>query len=322
MGDTVTISVEFPTDEQGLIGRECPNCGNYFKLKPGTGLPTTSCSCPYCEHTGVSSDFFTQEQIEYLESVAAKRFIEPLLRDFQEGLKRLESSSNSYFQIRVSGEAIDFPIKYYSERDVETNVTCDNCSLVFAVYGVFARCPDCTRLTSMSIFKKSLEVARKRLNLVDRIPTDERELADALLADTLSAGVAAFDSLGKRLRGEYPALLPSKPRNLFQNLEALSDALESSINSPLEEILGSKEYAEVYEMFQVRHLWDHSFGEIDEDFIAKTKTDRAMLRKKYELSKAQVLTFLDRIENAGLKIREALNSAMKTKGLENRNDAA
>lgn len=317
MADTITISVEFPTDDQGLVGRECPNCGEYFKLKPGTGLATPSCTCPYCEHTSESGEFFTQDQIEYLQSVAAKRFIEPVLRDFQEGLKRLETSSNAFFQIRVSGEAIDFPIKYFSERDVETNVICDNCGLVFAVYGVFARCPDCTRLTSMSIFKKSLEVARKRLELVDRIPPSEKDLTDALLSDTLSAGVAAFDSLGKRLRGEYPSLLPSKPHNLFQNLDSLSAALKSSVGSSLENILGVNEYAEVYELFQVRHLWDHSFGEIDEDFITKTQTDRAMLRKKYELSKEQVLTFLRRIENAGLKIRDTLSGAKKPKGLEN-----
>jgi hypothetical protein len=36
-----TVNVSIPTDEAGLLGRECPvsDCLGYFKVKPGTGIP-------------------------------------------------------------------------------------------------------------------------------------------------------------------------------------------------------------------------------------------------------------------------------------------
>jgi len=30
------IPLNFPTDEHGLTGRECPSCNGYFKVKFGT----------------------------------------------------------------------------------------------------------------------------------------------------------------------------------------------------------------------------------------------------------------------------------------------
>ena len=47
LGNQMSISI--PTDENGYLGRECPekSCEGYFKIKPGTGLPSaTDCICP------------------------------------------------------------------------------------------------------------------------------------------------------------------------------------------------------------------------------------------------------------------------------------
>jgi len=34
------FQISLPLDEEGYLGRECPNtdCERYFKIKPGTGL--------------------------------------------------------------------------------------------------------------------------------------------------------------------------------------------------------------------------------------------------------------------------------------------
>ena len=52
-----TMKIVFPTDEDGIRGRECPNCGNYFKVKVITKVPTTDNMCPYCGHKGSELDF-------------------------------------------------------------------------------------------------------------------------------------------------------------------------------------------------------------------------------------------------------------------------
>ena len=39
--------------------------------------------------------------------------------------------------------------------------------LHFAVYGVFATCPDCTGMNATAVFHKSMEAARRRLSLLE-----------------------------------------------------------------------------------------------------------------------------------------------------------
>ena len=57
------------------------------------------------------------------------------------------------------------PILSYVEKQLETEVICDKCGLDFAVYGVFASCPDCGQLNALKVFLSSLETARKKLVL-------------------------------------------------------------------------------------------------------------------------------------------------------------
>jgi len=62
------FNVPINPDENGYIGRECPDqkCLGYFKITPGTGVKgPAACHCPYCGHIGEQSTFFTPEQIEY-----------------------------------------------------------------------------------------------------------------------------------------------------------------------------------------------------------------------------------------------------------------
>lgn len=70
MSDKIKMSIEIPLDDEGMVGRECPICSQYFKLKPGTGLKIDYCSCPYSSHKDDSNSFFTPEQIEYARSIA------------------------------------------------------------------------------------------------------------------------------------------------------------------------------------------------------------------------------------------------------------
>ena len=304
----IHLKVSLPTDDEGMFGRECPNCKQYFKVKAGTGLADIStCTCPYCEHTDDSGNFLTTAQQEYLESIAIREVLGPALQNLESTFKNLERSTrHSLISFKVQTHGLDLPIKYYSEAELETIVTCDHCGLVFAIYGIFASCPDCARLTAMSMFRNSLEAARKRLGILERIPAEEMELRDALLVDTLSAAVATFDSLGKRLQKQFPAIIPDKPRNLFQNLDALGEALEENTSVDLPALIGPEQFLKVYYLFQVRHIWNHNFGQADTDFVRKTKRDASMIGTKVSLSEQDVKEFLDLIESLGVNLHEKL----------------
>lgn len=304
--DTIKFSLKLPTDAEGMFGRECPQCNKYFKVKTGTGLLNIStCTCPYCEHTDDSNEFLTPAQHKYIESVAVKKLLGPALRDLERQFKDLEQSTrHSLISFKVQTTGFDLPIQYYTEAELETIVTCDNCGLVFAIYGIFASCPDCAKLTAMSMFKKSLEVASKRLGILSRMPAD---LQDALIIDTLSAAVATFDGLGKRLRSQFPAIFPDKPQNLFQNLDALDKALKQNASLDLVGLIGSDQFHKVYYMFQVRHIWNHNFGEADDGFVKKTNSDRSMIGKQVIPSEQEVREFLTLIELMGVTLREKIS---------------
>src|SRR5258706_6818298 len=107
MGDNIQVSVTIPLDDQGMLGRECLKCLRYFKLKPGTGLPTDHCHCPYCDYEGKATTFWTPAQLEYAKSVGLNQvynqFIKPSLDDLTRSFKELETSSrNSLIKIKVT----------------------------------------------------------------------------------------------------------------------------------------------------------------------------------------------------------------------------
>jgi len=57
-------------------------------------------------------------------------------------------------------------VRYYRERELETKITCVNCTLQFAVYGVFADCPDCAVHNSLQTLQMNLDLTRRQLDLL------------------------------------------------------------------------------------------------------------------------------------------------------------
>jgi len=301
------IHVAFPIDEKGLTGRECSICKGYFKVKFGTGLPTSECICPYCGEKSEHSQFFTQAQIKYAQSVAAREVLGPEIRKLERSFKELERSTRGGFiQFKVRTTGFNFPLKYYQEKDLETHVMCDHCGLEFAIYGVFANCPDCARLNALVIFSKSIEVAKKRLKLIDSIDKKEKSLIEAILRDALSGGISSFDAFGKALRRKYPDKLPKTPKNLFQNIKALSGGLSKLCGVSLLDLIGNDEYEFLLRYFQVRHIYEHNMGVVDEDFV-KNIPDLAYLKgRKFPLDRDEINKFLDEIKKAGNKLMDYL----------------
>lgn len=300
----VPIRVELQTDENGLTGRQCPSCQRYFKLKFGTGLPIQTTHCPYCEKEADSSDYLTPEQREYVLTAAIpeinRRVIRPMMRDLGTSLHRSarQASRNSLIglDIKLDYREKHVPIAHYRERQLETSVTCENCSLEFAVYGVFASCPDCTQMNAPAVFRKSLEAATRRLSLHE--DATDATTREAVLADAIIDSVSAFDAVGKELRRRFPDLLPNRPPNLFQKLDALEEALAKAGGRTMLETLGEEAFDHVRLMFQVRHLYIHTLGVVDDAAIERVPALRSYLGRKYPLSRDSVAAFLPRLQEA------------------------
>jgi hypothetical protein len=75
--DEYRMSVSMPVDDDGLIGRECPNemCSPaYFKVKLGTGITEGQAGafCPYCRRSGEPGDFLTKAN-QYASNLVTRK---------------------------------------------------------------------------------------------------------------------------------------------------------------------------------------------------------------------------------------------------------
>jgi hypothetical protein len=291
------FSIPITADDDGYLGRECPvqDCLGYFKITPGTGVKGPApCYCAYCGHKGESNTFFTQEQIEYAKSVVLRKVTDALHEDLKS--LEFEHKPRGVFGIGLSLKvkaSAPLPIRYYREKELETAITCDGCTLRYAIYGVFGWCPDCGVHNSLQILIKNLELARKELALA---ATAEGELANYLIGDALENAVSAFDGFGRELCQRKSVEIR------FQNLAAARRKVQDAFGFDFADALRPDEWDAACRAFQKRHLLAHKMGVIDDDYIHKTNDAQAVLGRRIALSQPEVETSISIVEAMGRRL--------------------
>jgi hypothetical protein len=291
------LSVPIKIDDDGYLGRECPvkECLGYFKITPGTGVKSRApCHCPYCGHSGDQNTFWTQEQLDYATSVALRRVTDAIHQD----LKSLEFDHRPVgpFGLGISLKVKagrPHPINYYREKQLETEVACDNCTLRYAIYGVFGWCPDCGVHNSLQILIKNLELARKELSLA---ATVDPELANHLIGDALENAVSAFDGFGRQLCERKATEIR------FQNLASARRKVQDAFGFDFADALRTDEWETACRAFQKRHLLAHKMGVIDDDYIQKANDASAVSGRKLALNRREVETYVQILESMGRRL--------------------
>jgi hypothetical protein len=288
------VSVQLGVDDEGYLGRECPNekCLGYFKITPGTGVKGPApCHCPYCGHTAEQDHFYTQAQIEYAKSVAFRQFADAFHKD----LKTLEFNHKPQgpFGIGLSMKVKNGPlpaIRYYQEETLETKVTCDQCTLRFAIYGVFGWCPDCGAHNSLQILSKNFELAKKELLLAESADTD---LAEHLIGDALENIVSAFDGFGRERCSQRKADIR------FQNIAGARRRVQQTFGFDFASVLTAEEWTTICRTFEKRHLLAHKLGVIDEDYVRKANDPSAMVGRRIRVAPEEVSAAIALVEKLG-----------------------
>jgi hypothetical protein len=293
------VPVTIPRDDEGYLGRECPQetCEGYFKVKPGTGLTGSDlpCHCPYCGHTSSSNDFWTKAQLEYAKSVVMRQVSAAIHKD----LKTLEfdHKPKGLFGIGMSlkvkaGQPV--PIRYYREEALETKVTCGSCTLDYAVYGLFGFCPDCGVHNSLQILGRNLDLVLRQLELADS-QTDP-ELQRHLREDALENCVSAFDGFGRELCRAH-ASRSSDPEAAagisFQNLTRANARLSKLFGVDLQPGVSASEWSAAQLAFQRRHLIAHKAGVADARYLEESGDSPQMLGRRISVSPPEVATLVD-----------------------------
>lgn len=291
------IHVPIPRDHEGYVGRECPDCERYFKVTPGTGLTGTDlpCVCPYCGHQDTPHAFFTRDQIDHARSVVFNKLTAAVLKD----LKTFECNVPARgafglgFSMKVSGAPA--PIRRYREKTLETELTCEACTLRYAVYGLFAFCPDCGAHNSRQILESNLVLVEKMLGLAKNLD-GTRAVREQLRGDALENVVSAFDAFGRQLCAVAidRAMTTNGARKVhFQNLLRAEEQVRRLYRYELASVVTEAEWAAAHRGFQKRHLLAHSMGIVDEEYVRATGDHSVPVGRKVIITDGEVTELID-----------------------------
>lgn len=303
-----TFSIPLDVDQDGYLGRECPECEEYFKITPGTGITEGEppCHCPYCGHCANQDQFFTKEQIRYAESVVMKQVSDAMTKD----LKSLEFDikPKGAFGIGISMKVKSQPmrIRRYSEIELEEEVVCDNCTLRYTVFGSFAYCPDCGRHNSRQILDKNIDLALKMIDLAADV---DAKIGQQLIDDALENGVSAFDGFGRETCcvNKDKANDPAKAENVsFQNLTRAQQKVVNLFGIDLCGALAAVEWEFVGRCFQKRHLLAHKMGVVDDTYMQMTNDPDLAVGRKVPIQADEVRNMLGHLTTLGMFLSDEL----------------
>lgn len=306
---TTRHSVRIPPDRDGFTGRECPipDCERYFKVEFGTGLKGSNpCHCPYCGHVAPHDKFWTKEQIAYAKSVVFNEFTKSVLGQ----LKRLERrpDPHAFLSLSIKVEGRPHPIRHYREQVLEQIVVCDQCTLRYAIYGVFGHCPDCGVHNSLQILDANLGIVEKMVQLAQEAPA---EIAPKLVENALEDAVSSMDGFGREVCRVFAAKAsaPSRASSLsFQAIEKARDNARDLFGIDLAQPVTPDEWAAVLRSFQKRHLLAHRMGVVDQTYLDRTGESGSLLGRRITILPQEVSALASALRAIGRHLFGSLSA--------------
>jgi hypothetical protein len=163
------------------------------------------------------------------------------------------------------------PLKRYRERTLETHVCCGNCTLDYAVYGVFAFCPDCGAHNSLQILQKNIDLVKKQLSLAEA--QTDADFKRHLFEDALENCVSSFDGFARetcRVRACRSRDVGKCTNMSFQNLGRAAGKVAVLFGVDIKESISEADWKFAHIAFVRRHVIAHRGGVIDEQYLEET----------------------------------------------------
>jgi hypothetical protein len=185
------------------------------------------------------------------------------------------------------------------EREIETLLTCERCTLDFAIYGVFAFCPDCGAHNSLQILTKNFEVISKLIRLGEQADAD---VADQVISDALENAVSAFDGFGREVC-RIAAPRSSDPQKAvsisFQNVEAARQRVRDLFSVDMASALSPDEWSRVVLCFKKRHIIAHKLGVMDQQYAITAGDPDGVAGRKVRLMRGDVEQLSELLRRVG-----------------------
>lgn len=276
MNRNITFTVSIPSDK-GFVGRSCNNseCEQYFKISEESYKETMY--CPYCGDSFSSNELLTTDQVEHINEVVKEEALAFAQKQIQDMLKKSFGTSASrksgitYKPGRIQKKTIT---PTYDERAVDSELECPECETKFQVYGIFGFCPGC-RDENLLIYDANLKIIESEIKSSNN---SERQLRHAY-GDLVSA----FENICSR-----KSVKITTEKGHFQVLFEARKYFKKHAGVDILENVASEQLLALRRVFQKRHIYVHSDGTINEQYVQKIPEDNKLLDQKATLSIAEL----------------------------------
>lgn len=321
---TMRFEVAVPLDDDGFLDRACPSpqCGRTFKVlhRDWEQSPALAVYCPFCRWEDEPTNFTTTEQQDYLNSELEAKMAEvtqSLLGGFAKQVKR-RRDRRSPISINVTTKFADIPVPVSPEalESMLLRINCENCGCTYAVVGAGFFCPLCGANSARHTFRQSVAKSRTAIQVarqLDDVLGDADKAAEArrsLLESQMGDLVTAFQRFAAEL---YP-LLPNSPgsakRNLFQRLADASKEWAKAGGRTFDAVLDACEWEDIKCYFLQRHLFAHTEGIVDQEYVDKSGDTIYRVGQRLSISDAHILRLAELVEKLGLGLADDLPSTV------------
>ncbi len=289
------FNVPLQPDEDGMIGRECPNddCQpKYFKISMTVSdelvekiddFSQTNVTCPYCGSVDNIQHYLTEAQLEWVKSMMFRDVAKTFQNMTRSIFKPSRSSPKSMFSVSFSFKPGSLPsVRHYVEEKLKQIVECDSCKYKYAVYGISFHCPLCGEGNLAHHLKRSSELRSKLIEESERISNERGEEAGQhMLGNALEDTVSLFETflkhiyqyeIKKKLSKEDAESKIKKIRNTFQRIEGAEQLFKGDLGIDLYSALKPQDKSFLEEQFLKRHVLTHNLGLVDKKYQEKAKT--------------------------------------------------
>ena len=287
------IPIKLMSDEKGYLDRECPNknCLYTFKINIQDWSDKVSddeVHCPMCGHIDTSEKWWTKQQLESMQNIAADYAMSLISGKLDEMFSKFARSTKKNKFVKVTykpGHRTTFqnnPIGQCEEW--ETDITCESCGTRYSVIGSAYFCPCCGYNSAVSVFDESLDSIQKMLDslqemkelLTNTYGRDKAEtMCRSLLENSLGDIVSAFQKYAECI---YKSKSTKSVRvNDFQIVEKGSNLFFELTAKGYGEWLTPNELEKMNLFFQRRHIIEHNGGIVDEKYLKQSNDTNYVL---------------------------------------------
>ncbi|MCE9644464.1 MAG: hypothetical protein K8S20_00580 [Chloroflexi bacterium] len=271
MSKEIRFNISIPTRD-GFIGRECnnPDCRRYFQVH-STSIKAEM-FCPYCAFKFSNNELLTKDQHDYVNEVATEQAKEYMFGEIDKMFGQLARKSSK--AVKYTAHPQNYKAKpiqpKYTEKEVDSELTCPTCNFRFQVYGIFGYCPGCSS-ENLLIYDANLEIIKQEI----ASSQDSHRALRHAYADLVST----FESFCKKKAKAFTAETIQ-----FQNLFDVRKLFKEHVKIDILENISSHDLLTLRRVFQKRHAYEHYQGIIEEKYIRMIPEDKNLLNQKAELS--------------------------------------